>query len=398
MVKYTSKQQYLRPEATTEGVIRPINKEWSEGKIRQLIEENGPSVQIKSINRLHLKPENEQIQVRSNAVKITFLAKHLPSEIKVGTQYFYVDPFRKQIRRCMKCQKLDHIAKECTKTARCPRGCFKAHPQGVKECPRTDRNEWYCVNCKTSGHSAAFPGCPMRRQLSKAQELKATHYMPLGVALKEVKAQRREEDHQKQPQPFRPRRSSTPTDPRTSGINFADIVKGARYTAEFPEIASVWDTSMQATRSVTPAKTAGKPPMGTRTSKTSQTAATGPLSTQRKQVQQQSQVSSDKEPSVKSVSSEAVISINRPQVRRDLEEVMSTLRNMSQLFNTRLVEMDKRLQKQAQDTHEQISSLSKQAQEMQEERKVQLNTVEAIVHHNRKKGLIHSLDISQRND
>ena len=370
------------PEATTEGVIRPINKEWSEDKIRQLIEENRPSVQIKSINRLHLKPENGQDQVRSNAVKITFLSKHLPSEIKVGTQFFYVDPFRKQVRRCMKCQKLDHLAKECTKTARCPRGCFKAHPQGVKECPRLDPSEWYCVNCKTSGHSAAFPGCPTRKQLSKAQELKATHYMPLGVALKEVKVQRREEEHQRQTQLFRPGRSSTPTDPRTSGINFADMVKEAKYATEFPEIISVWDTSRQATRSATPVKTAGKP-VGNKTNKTLQSAATGSQSSQRNDKQQRRQASSNSDPSKKSSLPEAVMSSNQPQVRGDLEEVMSTLQRMSQILNTRLDEMDKRLQKQAQDTQDQISTLSSQVKEIQEERKIQLKNVETIVLENR---------------
>ena len=95
---------------------------------------------------------------------------------------------------------MGHIAAHCGKTnPRCPRGCPRAHPAGVRECPKVRPDDWYCINCRTKGHSAAYAGCPARKKLQQAHELKATQYMPLSVAMKACSNKPR-------------RRSSTPVD------------------------------------------------------------------------------------------------------------------------------------------------------------------------------------------
>ena len=166
------------PVATTEGVIGPLNREWSDETIMNLIQESS-TLPIKKIQRLKKDGEN------CSAVKIVFLTNVLPESIKVGTQYFCVEPFRKTIIRCLKCQKLDHIAAMCPKKdPRCPRGCPKAHINGVRECPRVKTEDWLCINCNSRGHSAAYAGCPARKRLQQAHELRAKKYMPLGVAIK----------------------------------------------------------------------------------------------------------------------------------------------------------------------------------------------------------------------
>ena len=85
------------PLATTEGVIGPLNREWSEETVESLIKE-GSSVPIQRIQRLKKNGEP------CSAVKIVFLTEVLPETIKVGTQFYCVEPFRKTILRCMICQ------------------------------------------------------------------------------------------------------------------------------------------------------------------------------------------------------------------------------------------------------------------------------------------------------
>lgn len=188
------------PVEQTEGVIRPVNKEWSDSDIEGLIGEASGHTAVKSVSRLFMRGEGET-QTKSNAVRVTFLASQLPSELKVGTQFYKVEPYRRHVLRCYKCHKLDHRASDCPRrTARCPRGCPEAHPQGVKDCPRSDRREWKCVNCNSVGHSAAYQGCPARRQLSQAYELRAQHCMPLGVALRHVKSRQSAQQQQQQQQ------------------------------------------------------------------------------------------------------------------------------------------------------------------------------------------------------
>ena len=98
---------------------------------------------------------------------------------------------------------LDHIAATCSKKdPRCPRGCPRAHANGVRECPRVRPEDWHCVNCNARGHSSAYAGCPARKRLQQAHELRAKKYMPLGVAIKACA-----------PKPTFRRRSSTPEDP-----------------------------------------------------------------------------------------------------------------------------------------------------------------------------------------
>ena len=185
------------PMATTEGVIGPLNREWSEEQVADLINESC-TLPIQRIQRL--KKDGEPC----SAVKIVFLTSELPSSIKVGTQYFCVEPFRKTVLRCLKCQKLDHIAATCTKKEpRCPRGCIRAHTNGVRECPRVKPEDWLCVNCNCKGHSAAYAGCPAKKKLQQAHELRAKKYMPLSVAIKACNAP-------PSSPPMYQRRSSTP--------------------------------------------------------------------------------------------------------------------------------------------------------------------------------------------
>ena len=164
------------------------------------------------------------------------------------------------MKRCLKCQKLDHVASDCSrKEARCPRACPLAHALGVRECPRQTPDQWQCVNCNAKGHSAAYAGCPARKHLQTAHAMRAKHYMPLGVALKHAKSQHAAKTapaDNRLPFPQR-RRSSTPDNAsKATASYFKTARKFVREVGDcdfppFPPpkdpLRSVWDTSLQFT-------------------------------------------------------------------------------------------------------------------------------------------------------
>jgi hypothetical protein len=349
------------PVATTEGVIFPIDKRLSEEDIEELICEGGLcQPPVKKVLRIYKKPSPESDKEKTTAVRIVFITHDLPSEIKVGTEYYKVEPFRRQVTSCAKCYKLDHRASECPRrVARCPRGCPVAHARGVQECPRIERKDWRCVNCNMTGHSAAYLGCPARKNLMRAQELRALHYMPLGIALKQVRSDREELlKSAAVPSPSTPRRTSDTNSRPTSKapFSFADAVK-INSDSHFPVLSdtistkkvparsesvlqSIWDTSSQVTsQSTVKSNVISKAPPSDKSTK-------------------------DSVPATTSTSS-------------------STPANDS--LGALMQYMDRKVNQILKSTQEQFQVLNDKVEQLREERRVQLDTVEVIVQKNRDK-------------
>ena len=125
--------QDIIPEERTEGVEGPIPLDITTEEIAQLISENKhQNVHISDILRLKTKTGE-----RSKAVKIIFYTPRLPSTVQIGTRIFHIEPYRREVKRCTRCQRLDHDKRECRskQPPRCPKCLQEAHPNGAMECP-----------------------------------------------------------------------------------------------------------------------------------------------------------------------------------------------------------------------------------------------------------------------
>ena len=172
------------PEEKTEGVVGPIPLDYTAEQIARLLNENKhQQIRISEISRLSTKTGE-----RSKAVRLVFYAKRLPTSVQIGTQNFRVEPFRRQVKRCTRCQKLDHDKRECTskRGPRCPKCLENAHPQGAFEC-KLERSMWKCINCNKRGHSSAYGGCPEVLVRKRALEVQAQEYMPFALAMARAK-------------------------------------------------------------------------------------------------------------------------------------------------------------------------------------------------------------------
>ena len=115
------------------------------------------------------------------ALKITFNLQTLPEKIRVADRWFSIQPFCGPIRRCTRCQRLNHTKKQCrAKHARCSRCSQTSHERDC--CTASPQ----CVNCG-GDHSPAFHGCPKKSLLKSAFKIKSSRYMSFTAALQEAK-------------------------------------------------------------------------------------------------------------------------------------------------------------------------------------------------------------------
>jgi hypothetical protein len=152
--KGTIKIKTRVPEEKTEGVVGPIPVEYTAPEVAELIQQNRQNVKISGLHRLTTRDGS-----KSKAMRVVFLAKRLPKTVQIGTKHFAVEPYRRQVKRCTRCQKLDHDKRECTSKhpPRCPKCLEEAHPAGTREC-KLEKSQWKCINCNKRGHSSAFGG------------------------------------------------------------------------------------------------------------------------------------------------------------------------------------------------------------------------------------------------
>ena len=114
----------------------------------------------------------------SLAVRVTFACEALPSQVKVGPQ---VTPYSARVRRCTRCQKLNHTTKRCRQTTQtCPRCGGRGH--GGEGCSAPLSRP----NC-SGPHSAAWLRYPEYRTYLLANKIKAQTYMLHNHAIRQAK-------------------------------------------------------------------------------------------------------------------------------------------------------------------------------------------------------------------
>lgn len=165
------------PSPKTVGVVRPIPRNVD----MQTIVGEHPKL-IASATRLNLRSGEP-----SQAVKIVFNTNLLPDVLQLGNELVGVTPFTEAVLRCTKCQRLGHKKSKCPAKspvcARCGKAAHDPDPEKNRTLCPANQDARYCVNCKTSGHSAAWRGCPRLKLHQKASTESARLGIPVGVIL-----------------------------------------------------------------------------------------------------------------------------------------------------------------------------------------------------------------------
>lgn len=92
----------------------------------------------------------------------------IQDKIKLDHVRYNVEEYKKPIRllQCFKCQKFGHVAKQCrlakTICQKCGRDDHNVDDNNKLICNMQTRS---CINCGQSGHSAAYPLCPKKKEL-----------------------------------------------------------------------------------------------------------------------------------------------------------------------------------------------------------------------------------------
>ena len=170
------------PHNNAVGVIKPIPTSINMEQIKV----SCPS--IKDAFRLKNKEGKE-----STAIKIVFKENQLPNEIKIGNEIMAVNVFIEPVIRCSRCQKLNHKKSQCrAKEPICPRCGKPAHdpnnPENNISLCTVSVDKRFCVNCKVTGHSAAWKGCPSQQVQKKINTEAAKSGVPRGVAKHNIQA------------------------------------------------------------------------------------------------------------------------------------------------------------------------------------------------------------------
>ena len=211
------------PQRKQVGVIKPIPIGISTEQLKQDCPE------IKEAYRLKRKDGAE-----SNAIKVIFHSNELPKEIKIGYEYMPVNVFVDQVLRCSRCQRLGHKKSVCkSKIAICSRCGKQSHDPNDSEnnihlCKVSD-DKRFCVNCKQTGHSAAWKGCPQLKLQKKTNFESAKSGIPRGVVnhnLKQATASTMMTPSSKTPDDNNERHNQHHSRNVESNISFSDIVNG----------------------------------------------------------------------------------------------------------------------------------------------------------------------------
>ena len=166
----TVKVRCHTPAPKVEGVVYSIPTHVPDNEILKRVDD--PRVKATKVRRLKLRSG-----APSTAVHVTIAAASLPDTLCINKREYVLKPYTAEARRCYKCQVLGHIVRDCTATkAVCPSCGEPGHAS--PGCTAPKRN---CVNCGGE-HSAAYLGCPKRKELMAANRIRASDYMPMAQA------------------------------------------------------------------------------------------------------------------------------------------------------------------------------------------------------------------------
>ena len=176
------------PSPHTEGVIKgiPLDDDIPKQDIIVLVDGKEIGNLVTDVQRL--KRRDGQL---SKALRLKFASETLPEEVIICKSLYRVSAYVANPIRCSRCSSFGHHWKTCVeKEQTCPRCGCTGHD--AKSCSGLK----YCKNCKVEGHSAAYSGCPYYKQLKKANQIRATTWMPHQEAFKRAGALNTSQDNE----------------------------------------------------------------------------------------------------------------------------------------------------------------------------------------------------------
>lgn len=137
------------------------------------------------LNAKRLQATRDGEKRDSMSVLLEFKETVLPERIMVGYMSFRVREYVPPPVRCYKCQRYGHIAKVCHGKQRCGK-CGGEHEYG--QCGDNDVKK--CCNCG-GDHTAAYGGCPARKQAVVIQQVRTSRNLSYADAVKAVQKESR---------------------------------------------------------------------------------------------------------------------------------------------------------------------------------------------------------------
>jgi len=131
------------------------------------------SVRIHKIERMKRRINNQLED--SLSLKITFLDRDLPDNVKIYGCYYKIRPFIPSPIQCYKCQRLNHTTESCKGETRCLL-CSENHRK--EDCTS---NKIKCANCKEE-HTANSKQCRYMKAAMEVETIKINEKVPHSEA------------------------------------------------------------------------------------------------------------------------------------------------------------------------------------------------------------------------
>lgn len=159
------------------GVIQGVHKRITNEEMTQAMTVASSITKAERI----MKRINGRLE-ETTCVVITFEASTLPLSVYMAFTHYHVRLFNQAPTQCYNCRGFRHLARVCNREERCAR-CGSNH--NTMECDRPRAN-FKCVNCEVP-HSAAFDGCPKRKQEQQIIKITQDLNIPKAEARSKVR-------------------------------------------------------------------------------------------------------------------------------------------------------------------------------------------------------------------
>lgn len=119
---------------------------------------------VTDVERIMRHPYNDDIEIPTSTVILTFDRQEVPAQVKLGMSYHATIIMNDQPKQCFNCYRFHHLQYTCKNTSQTCRYCAQ-RGHNHKDCTATTRK---CVNCDGQ-HAATYNACPARRDIIKKQ-------------------------------------------------------------------------------------------------------------------------------------------------------------------------------------------------------------------------------------
>ena len=124
--------------------------------VTELQKEISQSNDLDIVKLERLKKRENRTWIDSQTMKVAILGNTIPDTLIISYMRYKTNPYFPDPMQCYKCQRMGHTSKSCT--AKQPRCMLCGGSHSKNNCDSASR---YCVNCKSTSHSANSKFCPV---------------------------------------------------------------------------------------------------------------------------------------------------------------------------------------------------------------------------------------------